>query len=130
MLSSWGLLKRYFIERGSDNCPTALWAILSEQENEISDEANPTYNELYLYFTHNFMSSFQVMGGQNDLFSRPQNFKVSFLEFVSISPQWTVEFLRQGSAQTFPRLGDHWTHKLRGASSDFPRFQKAMNLVR
>ncbi|GFV97767.1 dimer_Tnp_hAT domain-containing protein [Trichonephila clavipes] len=36
MLSSWGLLKRYFIERGSDNCPTALWAILSDQENEIS----------------------------------------------------------------------------------------------
>ncbi|GFW67859.1 uncharacterized protein TNCV_3871891 [Trichonephila clavipes] len=24
MLSSWGPLKRYFIERGSDNCPTAL----------------------------------------------------------------------------------------------------------
>ncbi|GFX99113.1 uncharacterized protein TNCV_2492941 [Trichonephila clavipes] len=37
MLSSWGPLKRYFIERGSDNCPTALWAILSDQENEISD---------------------------------------------------------------------------------------------
>ncbi|GFX86848.1 hypothetical protein TNCV_3751211 [Trichonephila clavipes] len=54
-----------------------------------------------------------LMGGQNDLFSRPQNFKVSFLEFVSISPHWTVEFLRQGSAKTFPRLGDHWTHKLR-----------------
>ncbi|GFV25512.1 uncharacterized protein TNCV_1147821 [Trichonephila clavipes] len=30
MLSSWGPLKRYFIERGSDNCPTALWAILSD----------------------------------------------------------------------------------------------------
>ncbi|GFX54488.1 dimer_Tnp_hAT domain-containing protein [Trichonephila clavipes] len=36
-LSSWGPLKRYFIERGSNNCPTALWAILSDQENEISD---------------------------------------------------------------------------------------------
>ncbi|GFT82427.1 uncharacterized protein TNCV_4927801 [Trichonephila clavipes] len=24
MLSSWGALKRYFIEQGSDNCPTAL----------------------------------------------------------------------------------------------------------
>ncbi|GFW80719.1 dimer_Tnp_hAT domain-containing protein [Trichonephila clavipes] len=36
MLSPWGPLKRYFIERGSDNCPTALWAILSDQENEIS----------------------------------------------------------------------------------------------
>ncbi|GFT15138.1 uncharacterized protein TNCV_3141951 [Trichonephila clavipes] len=59
ILSSWGPLKRYFIERGSDNCPTALWAILSDQENEISGEANPTYNELYLYFTHNFMASFQ-----------------------------------------------------------------------
>ncbi|GFT14475.1 uncharacterized protein TNCV_4004411 [Trichonephila clavipes] len=59
MLSSWGPLKRYFIERGSDNCPTALWAILSDQENEISGEANPTYNELYLYFIHNFMASFQ-----------------------------------------------------------------------
>ncbi|GFS85023.1 uncharacterized protein TNCV_1306281 [Trichonephila clavipes] len=59
MLSSWGPLKRYFIERGSDNCPTALWAILSDQENEISGEANPTYNELYLYFTHKFMASFQ-----------------------------------------------------------------------
>ncbi|GFT08446.1 uncharacterized protein TNCV_2324631 [Trichonephila clavipes] len=59
MLSSWGPLKRYFIEQGSDNCPTALWAILSDQENEISGEANPTYNELYLYFTHNFMTSFQ-----------------------------------------------------------------------
>ncbi|GFU72202.1 uncharacterized protein TNCV_509651 [Trichonephila clavipes] len=59
MLSPWGPLKRYFIERGSDNCPTALWAILSDQENEISGEANPTYNELYLYFTHNFMASFQ-----------------------------------------------------------------------
>ncbi|GFT96153.1 uncharacterized protein TNCV_1884751 [Trichonephila clavipes] len=59
MLSSWGPLKRYFIEGGSDNCPTALWAILSDQENEISVEANPTYNELYLYFTHNFMASFQ-----------------------------------------------------------------------
>ncbi|GFS66311.1 uncharacterized protein TNCV_3856141 [Trichonephila clavipes] len=35
MLSSWGSLKRYFIERGSDNCPTALWAILSDRENEI-----------------------------------------------------------------------------------------------
>ncbi|GFV41677.1 uncharacterized protein TNCV_3628281 [Trichonephila clavipes] len=35
MLSSRGPLKRYFIERGSDNCPTALWAILSDQENEI-----------------------------------------------------------------------------------------------
>ncbi|GFT30802.1 uncharacterized protein TNCV_759731 [Trichonephila clavipes] len=61
MLSSWGPLKRYFIERGSDNCPTALWAILSDQENEISGEANPTYNELYLYFTHNFMASFQEL---------------------------------------------------------------------
>ncbi|GFS50863.1 uncharacterized protein TNCV_1307741 [Trichonephila clavipes] len=59
MLSSWGPLKRYFIERDSDNCPAALWAILSDQENEISGEANPTYNELYLYFTHNFMTSFQ-----------------------------------------------------------------------
>ncbi|GFU11385.1 DUF1758 domain-containing protein [Trichonephila clavipes] len=38
MLSSWGPLKRYFIERGSDNCPTALWAILSDQENEISEK--------------------------------------------------------------------------------------------
>ncbi|GFS86906.1 uncharacterized protein TNCV_216241 [Trichonephila clavipes] len=38
-LSSWGPLKRYFIERGSNNCSTALWAILSDQENEISEEA-------------------------------------------------------------------------------------------
>ncbi|GFY03539.1 uncharacterized protein TNCV_3211761 [Trichonephila clavipes] len=36
MLSSWGPLKRYFIKRDSDNCPAALWAILSDQENEIS----------------------------------------------------------------------------------------------
>ncbi|GFU74882.1 hypothetical protein TNCV_4800561 [Trichonephila clavipes] len=48
-----------YTKRGSDNCPTALWAILSDQENEISGEANPTYNELYLYFTHKGMASFQ-----------------------------------------------------------------------
>ncbi|GFU97027.1 uncharacterized protein TNCV_4867131 [Trichonephila clavipes] len=37
---------------------TAL-AILSDQENEILGEANPIYNGLYLYFTYNFMASFQ-----------------------------------------------------------------------
>ncbi|GFT06274.1 hypothetical protein TNCV_2990451 [Trichonephila clavipes] len=30
-------------------------------------------------------------------------FKVSFLEFVSISPHWTVTFLLQGCARDFPR---------------------------
>lgn len=59
VISSWGPLKRYFIEQGSDNCPRALWAILSDQEDEIASETTPTYYEVYLYFTHNFMASFQ-----------------------------------------------------------------------
>lgn len=59
VLLSWGPLKWYFLEQGADNCPRALWAILSDQEDDIASETTPTYNELYLYFTHNFMASFQ-----------------------------------------------------------------------
>ncbi|GFV42261.1 dimer_Tnp_hAT domain-containing protein [Trichonephila clavipes] len=54
MLSSWGPLKRYFIERGSDNCPTALWAILSDKENEISaykEKWYPFENQNYKTFS-------------------------------------------------------------------------------
>lgn len=33
----------------------------SSKSLDLLSETNPTYSELYLYFTHNFMASFQEM---------------------------------------------------------------------
>jgi hypothetical protein len=52
-------MKSYFLALGSDECPAAIWAILSDQEDEMSSDAEPSYFELYLYFTHYFLSDFQ-----------------------------------------------------------------------
>ncbi|CAG5038746.1 unnamed protein product [Parnassius apollo] len=59
VLSSWGPLKKYFLELGVNNCSPAIWAIIKDQKDNPTTETNPTYTELYLYFTHNFMASFQ-----------------------------------------------------------------------
>jgi hAT family C-terminal dimerisation region len=59
LLLSWKPLKAYFLALGSDECAKAIWNILSDQENEISSDEEPTFSELYLFFTHYFMSCFQ-----------------------------------------------------------------------
>ena len=59
LLLSWKPLKVYFLELGSDECPPAIWKYISDQENEMSSDEKPTFSELYLYFTHYFMSFFQ-----------------------------------------------------------------------
>ena len=59
LLLSWKPLKAYFLKLGSDDCPKAIWNILYDQENEMSSDEEPTFSELYLFFTHYFMSCFQ-----------------------------------------------------------------------
>jgi hypothetical protein len=59
VILSWRPIKSYFLALGSDECPAAVWVILSDQEDEMFSDAEPSYFELYLYFTHNFMSNFQ-----------------------------------------------------------------------
>ena len=44
---------------GADDCPAASWIFLSEQGDEMATDEEPTIQELYLYFTHFFMSSIQ-----------------------------------------------------------------------
>jgi hypothetical protein len=59
LILSWTPLKAYFLAQGSDECTAAIWKVLKDQENEMADEGHPTFSELYLYFTHFFMSLFQ-----------------------------------------------------------------------
>ena len=59
LLLSWKPLKSYFLALGSDECPKAVWTFLSDQEHEMANDDEPTFSELYLYFVHFFMSSFQ-----------------------------------------------------------------------
>lgn len=59
MLKSWRPLKAYFLALGTEDCPAAIWKFLSDQEHEMASDEQPTIHELYLYFIHFFMSSFQ-----------------------------------------------------------------------
>jgi hypothetical protein len=60
IILSWRPIKSYFLALGSDECPAAIWAVLSDQEDEMSSDEEPSYFELYLYFTY-FMSNFQCV---------------------------------------------------------------------
>jgi hypothetical protein len=59
VILSWRPIKLYFLALGSDEYPAAIWAILSDQEDEMSSDEEPSYFELYVYVTHYFMSNFQ-----------------------------------------------------------------------
>ncbi|XP_006131601.1 uncharacterized protein LOC102463496 [Pelodiscus sinensis] len=59
LLLNWRPLKAYFLSLGSDDCHVAIWNIISDQEDEMASDEQPTLSELYLYFTHYFMSQFQ-----------------------------------------------------------------------
>ncbi|XP_075770062.1 uncharacterized protein LOC142823237 [Pelodiscus sinensis] len=59
LLLNWQPLKAYFLSLGSDDCHVAIWNIISDQEDEMASDEQPTLSELYLYFTHYFMSQFQ-----------------------------------------------------------------------
>jgi len=41
---------------GAEDCPAASWIFLSEQGDEMTSDKQPAIQELYLYFTHFFMS--------------------------------------------------------------------------
>lgn len=59
ILKCWKPLKSYFISLGDDDCHTVIWNMISDQENELSNDDEPTIAELHLYFTHFLMSTFQ-----------------------------------------------------------------------
>jgi hypothetical protein len=59
VILSWRPIKSYFLALGSDECPEAIWAILSDQDDEMSSDEEPRNFELYVYVTHYFMSNFQ-----------------------------------------------------------------------
>lgn len=59
LLLNWIPLKSYFISLGSDECHKVIWNLISDQENELAKDDEPTISELYLYFTHFFMSIMQ-----------------------------------------------------------------------
>ena len=59
LLASWEPLKSYFLAQGEDECPRAIWDIIKDQEHEMAPASEPTFAELYIYFVHFFMSSFQ-----------------------------------------------------------------------
>jgi hypothetical protein len=59
LLQSWEPLKTYFLALGSDECPRAIWKVIEDQEDELTPADMPTISELYIYFVHFFMSSFQ-----------------------------------------------------------------------
>ena len=51
-LLSWQPLKYYFLALGEDECPRPIWAMISDQENEMSPVDEPTISEIYIYFVH------------------------------------------------------------------------------
>lgn len=59
LLLNWIPLKSYFISLGSDECHKVIWNLISDQENELAKDDEPTISELYLYFTQFFMSIMQ-----------------------------------------------------------------------
>ncbi|GFV82458.1 hypothetical protein TNCV_3982501 [Trichonephila clavipes] len=65
------------------------------------------------------------MGGADysGIFNRTSKIRTQFGEIRFLFPSLRVEFLGKG-VRRLPRLGGHCTPKLRGASSDFPRFRK------
>lgn len=60
ILRNWEALKKYFIEDvGLENCSPVIKDIIGDQKRELAPQNKPTGKELYLYFVHNFMASFQ-----------------------------------------------------------------------
>ena len=59
ILLSWMPLKTYFLSRGEEDCPKYVWTFLKDQVSEVAPEDHPTERELYMYFVHFFMASFQ-----------------------------------------------------------------------
>jgi hypothetical protein len=43
---SWRLIKSYFLALVTDECPPAIRAILSDKEDEMSSDEEPSYFEL------------------------------------------------------------------------------------
>jgi hypothetical protein len=59
LLLNWEPLKSYFLAMGADECPRAVWKVIKDQEHEMAPADMPTISELYIYFVHFFMASFQ-----------------------------------------------------------------------
>ena len=55
LIASWQPLKYYFLVLGEDECPRPIWAMISDQENEMSPVDEPTISEIYIYFVHSFI---------------------------------------------------------------------------
>ena len=49
-------IKSYFISRGEEHCHKAIWQLFGDQEDGLSSHAEPTLNEIKLYFVHSFLS--------------------------------------------------------------------------
>ena len=59
ILLSWMPLKTYFLSREEEECPAYVWTFLKDQESKVAPMDLPTVTELYMYFVHFFMASFQ-----------------------------------------------------------------------
>ncbi|XP_065350842.1 uncharacterized protein LOC135946521 [Cloeon dipterum] len=54
----WKPLKAYFLGLGETKCPQMIWEFLHDQEHELTDENNPTLNEMHLQFWSTLSSVF------------------------------------------------------------------------
>ncbi|GFS96854.1 hypothetical protein TNCV_4177611 [Trichonephila clavipes] len=97
--------------------------ILSKDWKEFLSPGSPVGTILFKRYCDFFVCCV-FERGEEKWEARPQNFKVSFFGIRFNFPSLDGGIPSTRECQNVPAPGGHWTHKLWGASSDFPRFRK------